>query len=315
MRHLLRPLLAVAATAAGALLAVRAIGAIDTAAVGAAIAEAPSGLVAVALCGVALTIGGRLTRSLLLLRAAGSSLPHREAAGVLLAAWWANCVLPARAGDALRIAAFRAAVGGGRSLALAAVERGADVAAIALTALAAAALTPSLDPRVLPLAALVLAAAAAGFVALVVVGRAARRLPERAARVAEGVGAVSALLSTRAGLTAAVCSLAAFAGEVLRFGAIAVAVGAADGSNPALLVAGATTAAIASALPLTPAGLGIGEAGVAALMTGAGADPSAVAALLLVDRACSTGSVLLVGAPAAFGRLRPLLASSRPTAA
>ena len=63
-----------------------------------------------------------------------------------------------------------------------------------------------------------------------------------------------------------------------------------------LIVGGGSVASLLTAVPFTPAGLGIVEAGVVGLLTVVyQADPNEAAAIALVDRAISVLSVIVLG--------------------
>jgi uncharacterized protein (TIRG00374 family) len=57
----------------------------------------------------------------------------------------------------------------------------------------------------------------------------------------------------------------------------------------------ALVAALLTAIPLTPAGIGFVEAGIVGALTLYGVPPEAAVAVALVDRAISIGSLVVIG--------------------
>lgn len=300
-----RLLLALVAVAGGLLLAARALGPFDATAVGAAIAAADARLLVAAVGFVLLTITARTLRAILILRAAGAEASRAAIGEVFLVGWWLNTVLPARAGDAYRIAALRATSGGGRAIGSLVAERAMDLVVVAI--IAAVAVTARFGDRIPPAIALAVAIAAAiaiaAFALLLGARRFAERLPHPALRrAADGIGTVTVAFRPVAGRAIAL-TIIGWVAEVGRFACVAYAIGSAEAIGFGGIAAAAIVAALLSTVPFSPAGLGIAEAGVAVMTTAAGVPPEIAAAAVIIDRACSTGVIVLGGIPVAARRL------------
>ena len=300
-----RLFVALCATAVGLFLAARAFGPIDLPAVSAAIARADLRLIALAGGCMLLTITARTARAVRILRSAGAAAPPAQIRDVFLASWWLNTTLPARAGDAYRIAALRATSGGGRAMGALVAERAIDMMAVAL--IAAIAVTVRFGDQVPPAIAIaviiaaVVATTAAVFI--LVAGRVRDRLPHPLLRrAASGIAEVTSALRPVAGTTL-LLTIVGWGAEVARFAVVATAVGSIDYIGLDGAAATAVVAALLSTVPFSPAGLGVAEAGVAVMATAAGVPGEIAAAAVVLDRLCSTGVVILGGLPFAVRRL------------
>lgn len=273
---------------------------LDLAAARALLSGADWRLVAAAAGAFALSIGLRGVRWRRLAGTVDATVP--EATAVILRSWALNCLVPAKLGDLHRAVDHRSRYGSPTSTTLGAlfVERVLDLQVVALLVLGSAPL--AFGPVVPPAARPVLVASAtitAGLGTAVGAlslwgGRVLERLPPRL-RAAAGRfrdAAASALAPGRlpalVGVTLVIWGL-----EALRLWAVAAGFGLVLPTSLALFVA--LAAAILTVLPLTPAGLGVVELAVAALLGLAGAEADRAIVIALVDRGIAYWAVLAAG--------------------
>lgn len=229
-------------------------------------------------------------------------------AEIILLSWFANCIVPAKLGDAYRAYLLKVNVGVSFSKTFGTIlaERMIDVLLLFGMMVAASSLAFG---QALPAAIVLLMQVGFGLVATVLVALvllknirplALRILPARLHRryrhFEEGTLHSFQSLPVVVGL-----SLAAWAGEVGRLALVTAALGV-TGVAPSVLVFVALTSALATTLPLTPAGLGFAEGaivGVFLLAAGAGLAPGVdertAAGIALLDRAISYWSLIVTG--------------------
>jgi uncharacterized membrane protein YbhN (UPF0104 family) len=277
----------------------------DWAALGRALASADLRLwlAAVLAFHVSVAVRAWRWRGLLATARAPASIGATYAALVL--AWGLNCILPARVGDAYRPMLLRrwSDVPISAGLGTVAIERVIDLAAVVAGGLLAgwAALGSDLPPA-LVVAGLVIASLVAAFLAALVwfrrpLGRLARRLPlplevhEVVAGFGTGLVAVDRRsVGPRLAETAVI-----WGSETVRTALVLAALGllaAPFGVGAVVFVA--LGASLLSAVPISPAGLGLVEAGLLGVLHGLfGLSLPIAAAVVVLDRAISVGTLLL----------------------
>jgi uncharacterized protein (TIRG00374 family) len=231
-----------------------------------------------------------------------------ELTEIIFLGWFANCIVPAKLGDAYRayLLKLNASVSFSTTVGTILAERIIDVVVLFLLMLAATGLSFG---RALPPQILVLLQVCCALVVLVVVGLLSMRrlrpliervLPKRLhpqyRRFERGT------LGSFRGLPVLVAlSLAAWGGEVARLYLVTLSLGLV-GIPQSVIIFIALASALATTLPLTPAGLGFAESaivGVFLLAAGAGLAPGvddhAAASIALLDRAISYWSLIAVG--------------------
>ncbi len=227
---------------------------------------------------------------------------------IMLLAWFANCIVPAKLGDVYRAYLLKINVGVSFSTTIGTIlaERIIDVVILFLLMLAATLLSFG---RAVPPEVLVLMQIGLTLVVLVVIGLTMMRrlrpliqrlLPERLheqyARFEHGT------LNSFRGIPGLVAlTVVAWALEVGRMYLVTLSLGL-NGIAQSVIVFVALAAALMTTLPLTPAGLGFAEGaivGVFLLAAGAGLAPGvdehAAASIALLDRAISYWSLIAVG--------------------
>jgi uncharacterized protein (TIRG00374 family) len=221
---------------------------------------------------------------------------------ILLLSWFANSLVPAKLGDAWRCWLLKKDSGAPFSASLGTLvsERLADVAVLCVTMTLAgmAAFGRDLPPQA---ATAVKGGAVVVLVAFLILAliwrgrdRVAGRMPER---IRGPFAALSnaMVLSLRNPLPLGVMSACLWMADGLRFWLAGVALNA-DMSYPAALFV-ILLASLLSAIPLTPAGLGVVEAGAGAVMIHVlGLDPALALSVILLDRVVSYWNVVIVGA-------------------
>jgi uncharacterized protein (TIRG00374 family) len=252
--------------------------------------------------------GGRWAR---LLRGAGYRIRAVDGTEILFLSWLVNCVVPAKLGDIYRayLLKLNSPVSATRTLGTVFMERMLDLIAIAALGIAAGYVRfrgslSDLPPTVQVIFAMGVVVIVLLIVALVVMRNFGRRviaflpLPHRVVelyeRFEEGVfGSVGLrglpLLGILTGLI--------WATEAFRLYFVVRALGFDEvdlGLSGAMFVA--LIGSLLTAIPFTPAGLGLVEAGMLALLTRIfNATPTHAAAIVLVDRAISVFSIVLLG--------------------
>jgi uncharacterized protein (TIRG00374 family) len=245
-------------------------------------------------------------RWLLLLRGAGTRVGLRDSTEIIFISWLVNCLVPAKLGDVYRAYLLRLNfdVSLSRTFGTVFIERVLDLFAIVLLGLAAGywSFRNGLSPEVQIIFGIGLVFIAALALALYTVrnfgSRIIRRLPlpqrifEFYDRFEEGLFSIDARrLPVLAVITALI-----WATEAMRLYLVILALGfdLQLGISGAFFVA--LIASLLTAVPFTPAGLGLVELGVAGiLITHYNAPAHDAAAIVLVDRAISVLSIILLG--------------------
>lgn len=246
-------------------------------------------------------------RWLLLLRGTGFSLRLRDSTEIIFISWLVNCLVPAKLGDVYRAYLLRLnyAVSLSRTFGTVFIERVFDIFAIAILGLAAGFWSfrsglPGEVQLVLGVGVAVLALLAVGLYTVRNFGRRTLtrlRIPARVVelydRFEEGVFSIAPRqIPALAVLTALVWTTEAlrllFVIEALNFRDVHL------GISGAFFLA--LSASLLTAIPFTPAGLGIVEGGVIAILTVIyRVDITNATAIALVDRAISVLSVIILG--------------------
>ena len=260
----------------------------------------------------------------LLLRGTGTDISVRDSTEIIFISWLVNCLVPAKLGDVYRAWLLRLnfTVSLSRTFGTVFIERVFDLFAIALLGLAAGfwSFRTGLPPEVQ-----IVFAIGIGFIAMLAIGlflirnfgqRIVVRLPLPARlrefydRFEEGVFSIPA---RRVPLIALITA-AIWATEATRLYLVVQALGFDFplGISGAFFVA--LIASLLTAIPFTPAGLGLVELGVASILTlFYGATQEQAGAIVLLDRAISVLSVIVLGGIAYMvsGKTK---GGSRPTA-
>jgi uncharacterized protein (TIRG00374 family) len=239
---------------------------------------------------------------------AGQRIGVPALAEIMLLGWFANCIVPAKLGDAYRayLLKLNAGVSFSTTIGTILAERIIDVVVLFVLMLAATGLAFG---RALPGEVLLLMQLGFALVVIVVLGLLSMRrlrplierlLPSRL-HVQYQRFEVGTLASFRGMPALVALSLVAWAGEVARLYLVMVALGLGL-TAPSVVVFVALAAALMTTLPLTPAGLGFAEGtivGILLLAAGAGLAPGvdehAAASVALLDRAISYWSLIVVG--------------------
>lgn len=270
--------------------------------------QADKGLLLVAFLVYYLGFPLRGFRWTVILRGVGIRVGAVDSTEILFLSWLVNCLVPAKLGDVYRAYLLRlnGDVSLGRTLGTVVIERIFDLMAIAGLGLAAgyvsfrSGLPPAVE-LVFVLGIIVVAGLSLALLTLRNFGArliARLPLPERAvemyARFEEGIFAIRPRTLPLLGILTG----GTWATEGLR---LFLVVGAFGFDGVHLGISGAFFVALAgsllTAVPLTPGGLGVVEAGVGALLTLVyGVPPTEAAAIVLVDRAISVLSIIVVGA-------------------
>ncbi len=229
-------------------------------------------------------------------------------AEIIFLGWFANCIVPAKLGDAYRayLLKLNASVSFSTTIGTIFAERIIDVVVLFLLMLAATGLSFG---RAVPTEVLVLMQVGLGLVVLVVIGlvsmRRLRPLIERLlpvrfhsqyARFEDGT-----LNSFRGIRGLVLLTGVAWSGEVARLFLVTLSLGLGS-IAPSVVVFVALASALMTSLPLTPAGLGFAEGaivGILLLAQRAGLAPGvtdhAAASIALLDRGISYWSLIAVG--------------------
>jgi uncharacterized protein (TIRG00374 family) len=242
----------------------------------------------------------------ILLRGIGAKVGVRDSTEILFVSWLVNSVVPAKLGEVYRAWLLKVnyPVSLSATFGTIFIERIFDIFAIVILGLGAAfwSFRTGLDDtvRVIMLVGIVVMVVLA--VALFSLRNFGRRLierlplPDRAAELYEHFeeGVFSA--DRRSLPMVALLTLLIWTTEALRLLFVVEAMGfdISLGISGAFFVA--LVASLLTAVPFTPAGLGIVEAGIVGLLTVVyQADPNEAAAIALVDRAISVLSVIVLG--------------------
>lgn len=221
---------------------------------------------------------------------------------ILLLSWFANCLVPAKLGDAYRgfLLRERAGVSFASTLGTIVAERLIDVLALVTLIMTAALLTfhGTFPAAVqLPLiggGALVVA----GVAGLLFVSRyrvmLLRYVPGRFSAPAERLqSGVTASFSRQEWLPVSIATIIIWASEGLRLYCVAAAFGVRLSAPEALFVA--LLASLLTVVPLTPAGLGVVESGAIVALRLLDVSNTNAATIAIVDRGIAYWSVIIVG--------------------
>jgi uncharacterized protein (TIRG00374 family) len=242
----------------------------------------------------------------ILLKNIGADVGVRDSTEIIFVSWLVNSVVPAKLGEVYRAWLLKVnfPVSLSATFGTIFIERIFDIFAIVIFGLAAAfwSFRDGLDDTVRAIMAIGVVVVAALGVALFTLRNFGRRLVERLPlpdRVKElyerfetGVFSVDRRTLPMVGLL----TVLIWTTEALRllFVVEAMGFGISLGISGAFFVA--LVASLLTAVPFTPAGLGIVEAGIVGLLTVVyQADPNEAAAIALVDRAISVLSVIVLG--------------------
>jgi hypothetical protein len=239
------------------------------------------------------------------LRKVGTKIRYWVATEILFLSWFVNCLVPAKLGDLYRAFLLKGNFGGSasRTVGTIFVERIADVVVIFSLALAAGFWSfrgrqrPEVD-LIFVLGFLLVAILIVLLVGLRFAGHHVDRfLPARVEgfyrRFREGS---TAALTRRSVAVIGSVTVIVWLAEGLRVLFVIRALdlpGAQLGISAAVFVA--LVAALLTAIPLTPAGLGFVEAGIVGALTLYGVSPESAVAIALTDRAISILSVIVLG--------------------
>ena len=235
----------------------------------------------------------------------GTRIRYWIATEILFLSWFVNCLVPAKLGDLYRAYLLKGNYGGSasRTVGTIFVERIADI--VIIFGLAVAAGFWSFRGRSRPELDFIFVAAfllVALLIVLLLVLRYAghhieRILPGRVegfyTRFREGT---TAALTPRAVSVIGVITVFIWLAEGLRVFFVIKAVDLPDvqlGISAAIFVA--LVAALLTAIPLTPAGVGFVEAGIVAALSLYGVSPESAVAIALIDRAISVLTVIVLG--------------------
>ncbi|MBA2700354.1 MAG: flippase-like domain-containing protein [Chloroflexi bacterium] len=244
-----------------------------------------------------------------LLRGTGFRIGTRDSTEIIFLSWLVNCVVPAKLGDVYRayLLKINSTASLSKTFGTVFIERVLDLVAIALLGIAAGLWSfrdglPAAIQLVFAIGLVVVAVLAAGLFTMRNFGRriiVALPLPHRILdfydRFEEGV--FGALAVRQLPILAVLTGLV-WMSEALRLFFVVQALGFADvelGLSGAVFVA--LIGSLLTAVPLSPAGLGIVEAGVVGVLTVAYQIPLPEAtAIALLDRVISVFSVIVLGA-------------------
>jgi hypothetical protein len=242
----------------------------------------------------------------ILLRGIGTRVPVRDSTEIIFVSWLVNSVVPAKLGDVYRawLLKINFPVSLSATFGTIFIERVFDLMAIVVLGLAAAfwSFRDGLSDMVRVIMGIGVIVVTVLAVALFTMRNFGRRLidrlplPERIVRLYERFEEGVFSVDRRQVPLVAVLTGLIWATEALRLLFVVQALGfeISLGISGAFFVA--LVASLLTAVPFTPAGLGIVEAGIVGLLTVIyQADPTEAAAVALVDRAISVLSVIVLG--------------------
>lgn len=220
---------------------------------------------------------------------------------ILLLSWFANCVVPAKLGDAYRCYLLKRESRAPFSTGLGTVvaERLTDLLVLCIAMAGAGVLVfgrrlPAEATRAFELGVVLVVAAAIGLGAMWIFRHSLqRRLP---ARIQDQYGRLHGAIfgSLRRPLPVLTVGLVIWLGEGLRFWLVSRSLEAPLPFAVALFIA--LMGALLTTIPVTPAGLGVVEAGTGAVMVGVlGLDPDLSFAIIFLDRVVSYWSLVAIG--------------------
>jgi uncharacterized protein (TIRG00374 family) len=244
----------------------------------------------------------------ILLRGTGIGVSIRDSTEMILVSWLVNCLVPAKLGDLYRawLLKINAAVSLSRTFGTVFIERILDLFAISILGLAAGfwSFRSGLPPEMQVVAAIGVGVIVFLAIALLTLRNFGRRilarlpLPHRILelydRFEEGVfGAIDRRQLPPLGLL----TVAIWTTEAMRLYLVVEALGFPDvalGISGAFFVA--LIGSLLTAVPLSPAGLGVVELGVVGVLTAAyGVPLTEATTIALVDRAISVLSIIIFG--------------------
>ncbi len=243
-----------------------------------------------------------------LIRSTGYPLRIRDGTEIIFLSWLVNCLVPAKLGDIYRayLLKINSPVSLSRTFGTVFIERVLDLVAIAVLGMAAGLVSfrsglPTQVQVVLAIGIVVVVVLAGGLVTMRSAGRrilTALPLPHKIIefydRFAEGVFSAVGL---RALPRLVIVTGLIWATEAMRLFLVVEAFGFPDvqlGLSGAFFVA--LAGSLLTAVPLTPAGIGVVEAGVVGLLTILYGVPETEAlAIVLVDRSISVLSIIVLG--------------------
>ncbi|MGZ8501444.1 MAG: lysylphosphatidylglycerol synthase transmembrane domain-containing protein [Candidatus Limnocylindrales bacterium] len=243
-----------------------------------------------------------------LVRGTGFRLRVRDSTGIIFISWLVNCLVPAKLGDVYRayLLKINSPVSLSRTFGTVFIERILDLFAIVVLGLASGFISfrKGLPPQVqlvFAIGVVLVVILAAGLLTMRNFGRRIitrlplpRQVVELYDRFEEGVFSAVGLRSLP-GLV--VLTGLIWSTEALRLYMVVLALGFPDvqvGPSGAFFVA--LTGSLLTAVPLTPAGIGVVEAGVVAVLTLVyNVPPTEALAITLVDRAISVVSIIILG--------------------
>lgn len=260
----------------------------------------------------------RGARWAILLRGTGTRIRVRDSTEIIFLSWLVNCVAPAKLGDVYRayLLKINTAASLSRTFGTVFIERVLDLAAIALLGIAAGYWSfrdglPAAIQLVFAIGLVVVGVLAVGLFTMRNFGRRIlvalpfpTRFLELYDRFEEGVFGAIAIrqLPLLGGLTGSIWMT-----EALRLFMVVQAFGFTDvslGLSGAVFVA--LIGSLLTAVPLSPAGLGIVEAGIVGVLTVAYGVPLAEAtAIALLDRVISVFSIIVLGTAGYFVSSKP----------
>jgi hypothetical protein len=220
---------------------------------------------------------------------------------ILVLSWFANCVVPAKLGDAYRCYLLKreSRVPFSTGLGTVVAERLTDLLVLCVAMAAAGALVfgrrlPDEATRAFELGVVLVLVAAVGLAVMWLSRHALqRRLPRR---VQEQYGRLHGAIFGSLRRPAPVLAVGAviWLGEGLRFWLVSRSLGDTLPFSVALFIA--LMGALLTTIPVTPAGLGVVEAGTGAVMVGVlGLDPDLSFAIIFLDRVVSYWSLIAIG--------------------
>ena len=259
----------------------------------------------------------------LLLRGIGTRIGVRDSTEIVFVSWLVNSVVPAKLGEVYRAWLLKVNFGTSLSSAFGTIfiERMFDIFAIVILGLGAAfwSFRTGLDENVRAIMILGIVVVVAIAVGLFTLRNFGRRLVERlplpdgVKELYERFEAGVFSMDRRTLPTIGFLTVLIWTTEAMRLLFVTYALGfeISLGISGAFFVA--LVASLLTAVPFTPAGLGIVEAGIVGLLTVVyQADPNEAAAIALVDRAISVLSVIVLGFIAYL--LSPKTKGGRPAA-
>lgn len=269
------------------------------------IGEADPGFLLLAFLAYYATFPLRGYRWKYVLSRSGMGVSFRDSTEILYLSWFVNCLVPAKLGDLYRAYLLRGNFGASisRTVGTVFVERIADIIIIAALALSAGFWSfrgrsrPEIDALFIVgfVVAIVLIVMLVGLRAFG--GHVGRRLPARIGELWDRFqeGSTGALRGRSVPMVL-ILTIAIWVLEGARLYFVIRALALPEvGLGISASVFVALAAALLTAIPLTPAGFGFVEAGIVGVLALYGVVQEPAAAVALVDRALSIGTVIILG--------------------